>query len=197
MQSSLHTRLQLRLAECLQTWLYTCDSQTTGPRLVMSNLSADKMKSKSTAKIDLTQQQKMDRKVLFICLCVTVFSSLISISHGGFCSRIQHHYSYQRYCAYRSWWRGCVRYGYLPISVYDVVMGCCTGFEGSDCTTPICMTPCEPGYMCTSPDDCTVDPTLIGTTNAPINTNTAVNETTSATVEPSSSPSTEPNEIIN
>lgn len=72
-------------------------------------------------------------------------------------------------------------------------MGCCTGFEGSDCTTPICMTPCEPGYMCTSPDDCTVDPTLIGTTNAPINTN----ETTSATVEPSNSPSTEPNEIIN
>lgn len=139
----------------------------------------------------------MDRKVLFICLCVTVFSSLISISHGGFCSRIQHHYSYQRYCAYRSWWRGCVRYGYLPISVYDVVMGCCTGFEGSDCTTPICMTPCEPGYMCTSPDDCTVDPTLIGTTNAPTNTNTAVNETTSATVEPSNSPSTDPNEIIN
>lgn len=139
----------------------------------------------------------MDRKVLFVCLCVTVFSSLISISHGGFCSRIQHHYSYQRYCAYRSWWRGCVRYGYLPISVYDVVMGCCTGFEGSDCTTPICMTPCEPGYMCTSPDDCTVDPTSIGTTNAPINTNTAVNETTSATVEPSNSPSTEPNEIIN
>lgn len=68
-------------------------------------------------------------------------------------------------------------------------MGCCTGFEGSDCRTrkkwllcdwnlmpfkhqltnltnlclvAICQTPCEPGYMCTSPDDCTVDTTLIG-----------------------------------
>ncbi|XP_052688505.1 uncharacterized protein LOC128167046 isoform X2 [Crassostrea angulata] len=114
----------------------------------------------------------MDRKVIFVCLCVTVFSSLISFSQG-------------------------LHYGYLPISVSDVVMGCCTGFEGSDCRTPICQTPCEPGYMCTSPDDCTVDTTLIGTTNAPINTNTAVNETTSATVEPSNSPSTEPSENVN
>lgn len=71
-------------------------------------------------------------------------------------------------------------------------MECCSGFNGTDCTTrkkwllhnykyvfpcilknlitdsttlcikAICTTPCEPGYSCTSPDECTPNTTFIG-----------------------------------
>lgn len=72
-------------------------------------------------------------------------------------------------------------------------MECCSGFNGTDCTTrkkwllhnykyffpcilknlitdsttlcikAICTTSCEPGYSCTSPDECTPNTTFIGT----------------------------------
>lgn len=131
--------------------------------------------------ISKIQQQKMDWKVLFVCLCVTVFSSLISFSQGGFCSRIQFH---RRHCAYHTW-TGCVYYGYHIVQVPEVVMECCSGFNGTDCTTPICTTSCEPGYSCTSPDECTPNTTFIDTTYTPISTSTMVNEITTATTEPS------------
>lgn len=85
-----------------------------------------------------------------------------------------------------------VYYGYHIVQVPGVVMECCSGFNGTDCTTrkkwllhnykyffpcilknlitdsttlcikAICTTPCEPGYSCTSPDECTPNTTFIG-----------------------------------
>lgn len=78
-----------------------------------------------------------------------------------------------------------VYYGYHIVQVPGVVMECCSGFNGTDCTTPICTTPCEPGYSCTSPDECTPNTTFIDTTYTPISTTTMVNEITTATTEPS------------
>lgn len=78
-----------------------------------------------------------------------------------------------------------VYYGYHIVQVPEVVMECCSGFNGTDCTTPICTTPCEPGYSCTSPDECTPNTTFIDTTYTPISTSTMVNEITTATTEPS------------
>lgn len=85
-----------------------------------------------------------------------------------------------------------VYYGYHIVQVPEVVMECCSGFNGTDCTTrkkwllhnykyffpcilknlitdsttlcikAICTTSCEPGYSCTSPDECTPNTTFIG-----------------------------------
>lgn len=114
----------------------------------------------------------------------TPFSLFVLLFQGGFCSRIQYHHYLRRYCLYRTW-TGCVYYGYHIVEVPEVVMECCSGFSGTDCTTPICTTSCEPGYSCTSPDECTPNTTFIDTTYTPISTSTMVNEITTATTEPS------------
>ncbi|XP_078319002.1 uncharacterized protein LOC111122399 isoform X2 [Crassostrea virginica] len=49
-------------------------------------------------------------------------------------------------------------YGYRRIVVYERYRQCCPGYKGKDCTTPICQEKCSPGFICSYPDMCTVDP---------------------------------------
>lgn len=98
------------------------------------------------------------------------------------------------WCLFLSWSK---HYGHRLIPVAHVVMYCCPGFKRTDCTTrkklllcnyiknpflcvlkyntdlttlclkAICTTPCEPGYNCTSPNECTPDTIIIGKLHVP------------------------------
>eukprot|EP00105_Crassostrea_gigas_P016190 XP_011433485.1 PREDICTED: uncharacterized protein LOC105332557 [Crassostrea gigas] len=98
----------------------------------------------------------MDKKVLVVWSCVVLVALLVSPSKGTTCTKKTMKYSSQHYCASSMlWW--CTTSGYRRISVYTISTVCCPGFKGKYCTTPICQTPCKPGYNCTSPDVCTPD----------------------------------------
>lgn len=115
---------------------------------------------------------------------------ILDIISNNFPNRIHLNYGYiSLTVALFSW---SVYYGYHIVQVPGVVMECCSGFNGTDCTTrkkwllhnykyffpcilknlitdsttlcikAICTTPCEPGYSCTSPDECTPNTTFIG-----------------------------------
>lgn len=115
---------------------------------------------------------------------------ILDIISNNFPNRIHLNYGYiSLTVALFSW---SVYYGYHIVQVPEVVMECCSGFNGTDCTTrkkwllhnykyffpcilknlitdsttlcikAICTTPCEPGYSCTSPDECTPNTTFIG-----------------------------------
>lgn len=115
---------------------------------------------------------------------------ILDIISNNFPNRIHLNYEYiSLTVALFSW---SLYYGYHIVQVPGVVMECCSGFNGTDCTTrkkwllhnykyffpcilknlitdsttlcikAICTTPCEPGYSCTSPDECTPNTTFIG-----------------------------------
>lgn len=115
---------------------------------------------------------------------------ILDIISNNFPNRIHLNYEYiSLTVALFSW---SLYYGYHIVQVPEVVMECCSGFNGTDCTTrkkwllhnykyffpcilknlitdsttlcikAICTTPCEPGYSCTSPDECTPNTTFIG-----------------------------------
>lgn len=115
---------------------------------------------------------------------------ILDIISNNFPNRIHLNYEYiLLMVALFSW---SVYYGYHIVQVPGVVMECCSGFNGTDCTTrkkwllhnykyffpcilknlitdsttlcikAICTTSCEPGYSCTSPDECTPNTTFIG-----------------------------------
>lgn len=115
---------------------------------------------------------------------------ILDIISNNFPNRIHLNYEYiSLTVALFSW---SVYYGYHIVQVPEVVMECCSGFNGTDCTTrkkwllhnykyffpcilknlitdsttlcikAICTTSCEPGYSCTSPDECTPNTTFIG-----------------------------------
>lgn len=115
---------------------------------------------------------------------------ILDIISNNFPNRIHLNYEYiSLTVALFSW---SLYYGYHIVQVPGVVMECCSGFNGTDCTTrkkwllhnykyffpcilknlitdsttlcikAICTTSCEPGYSCTSPDECTPNTTFIG-----------------------------------
>nr|XP_022319270.1 uncharacterized protein LOC111122037 [Crassostrea virginica] len=97
-------------------------------------------------------------KTTFI-LCVSVVLLAIHPSQGSFCTKKGYYYAAQHYCTNYAWWSmWCWKTAYRRITVADHWKECCPGYKGKDCTTPICLEPCGPGYICTSPDMCTLDP---------------------------------------
>lgn len=115
---------------------------------------------------------------------------ILDIISNNFPNRIHLNYEYISLTVVLFSWS--VYYGYHIVQVPEVVMECCSGFNGTDCTTrkkwllhnykyffpcilknlitdsttlcikAICTTSCEPGYSCTSPDECTPNTTFIG-----------------------------------
>lgn len=115
---------------------------------------------------------------------------ILDIISNNFPNRIHLNYEYiSLTVALFSW---SLYYGYHIVQVPEVVMECCSGFNGTDCTTrkkwllhnykyffpcilknlitdsttlcikAICTTSCGSGYSCTSPDECTPNTTFIG-----------------------------------
>ncbi|XP_078318473.1 uncharacterized protein LOC111118423 [Crassostrea virginica] len=98
-----------------------------------------------------------------IVLCFSVFLLLqIPSSKGSFCTKTGGYYAAQHYCSipYVVFWiqTACFKYGYRLVMFYEKWKECCPGYKGKDCTTPICLEKCSPGFICSSPDMCTVDP---------------------------------------
>nr|XP_022313339.1 uncharacterized protein LOC111118261 [Crassostrea virginica] len=97
-----------------------------------------------------------------LCLSLVLLVTQTDLSNGSFCTKTGSYYAAQHYCvAYHKfllWNTGCYYYAYRRVIFYEKWRECCPGYKGKDCTTPICLEPCSPGHVCSSPDMCTVDP---------------------------------------
>ncbi|XP_022316755.2 uncharacterized protein LOC111120325 [Crassostrea virginica] len=77
------------------------------------------------------------------------------------------------------------------INVYERYRTCCPGYKGKDCNTPICQEHCSPGYVCSAPDMCTVDPLAI---NVLYTNSTDTNRTSTNSSDVSVAPDTTVND---
>ncbi|XP_078319745.1 uncharacterized protein LOC111119167 isoform X2 [Crassostrea virginica] len=104
-------------------------------------------------------QRNMVKTTFILCVSIVLLALAIHPSKGSFCTKMGYYFATQKYCTQYSWWDWfCISTAYRRIHVRDNWRECCPGYKGKDCTTPICLEPCSPGYLCSSPDMCTLDP---------------------------------------
>ncbi|XP_078319001.1 uncharacterized protein LOC111122399 isoform X1 [Crassostrea virginica] len=103
----------------------------------------------------------MNSVILILCFSLFLLAIQIPSTKGSFCTKVGSYYAAQRICVIPYiilFYVGCSYYGYRRIVVYERYRQCCPGYKGKDCTTPICQEKCSPGFICSYPDMCTVDP---------------------------------------
>nr|XP_022318294.1 extensin-like [Crassostrea virginica] len=110
----------------------------------------------------------MESKALGVCLVLAVLIvTNIPTSEGKWCTKQAVRYGSERYCSKHSWWNWfCLSYGYRRTQSTYTRSECCTGYQGTDCATPICHAGCVKGFLCSAPDVCSPDPNA-RTTKAP------------------------------
>ncbi|XP_052806262.1 notch homolog 2 N-terminal-like protein B [Mya arenaria] len=101
----------------------------------------------------------MDAKAWIVCSVGILY---LSVCDGGYCTQ---YYSNSETCSHLvhyyttcGWWSRCGRYRLTSYGCYKQRSRrvCCTGYQGQDCSQPICFgsTSCPNGGTCRAPDTC-------------------------------------------